>query len=1197
MKNFQELDLPHVPLAGLILIEASAGTGKTWTIAGLYLRLILEKALEVERILVMTYTKSATAELRDRLRKRLRDAYDAVSSGRSDDAFLGHLVSNIKDPEWGKRQLARALSHFDEAAIYTIHGFCQRALNEYAFEAGSEFECDIIADETEVLQKIVEDFWRLEFAEAKGAWLQFLLDRPERAPECWRQQVESHLGKPYLEVIPEILVGADDLHEEADAEAKYQVARSAWCQERGVIAGLLDAAIKNKDLNGNSYRLAGLEGWIAEADSYFSMERCRLDVPACLRKLSSAALAKGANKGKQAPKHEFFERCRDLLESLANLTARFEDRWARMFSRLRRYCDEELSRHKAERKQLSYNDLLNEFNEALKGKQGKALALALRERYPAALIDEFQDTDPVQYEIFRAIYMESGKSVFFVGDPKQAIYGFRGADLFSYLRARDETDSRFTLRVNQRSQTLLVSAVNALFERSVAPFVLNGLEFPPVVASSRMRPVLVAEGDNLPPFRFHMLPSASEGKKPEGALTKTSATSWATHITVDEIVHLLDESAHGRLLLAEGDERRELYGGDIAVLVSTHRQGQEVQRALTSRGVPCVRQGQDNIYQTQEAEDFERWLMAVVYPRRDGLIKAALATELMGMEGSALYDLVQDDVEWERTRALFDSYHGLWTRRGFMPMFRHWMDDYAIAARLLTYVDGERRLTNLLHLGELVQAASRESASVEHQLRAYSQRRHNDSECSDDDLLRLESDAQRVQIVTIHSSKGLEYPIVFCPFLWDGQLRSAKDGAAAFHDSSRNHRPVVDFGSADWEMSIRALEQERLAEKLRLLYVALTRAVHQCHVVWGHVKEMETAPLTWLLHGPAVPVTDPVAHLRSLSLSQEIVMHQVTSLQKEHSEAVAVKTAHFRQAGLAARATERVALNCRDSVRTPIQPTWRMTSFTRLTAGRHSEVPDYDAVEQVASLTSNAPSIFNFPRGATSGRCLHGIFEKYDFNQGERANLEKLVLRELLAFGLPENWMPVIAATVEATLDTPLDGEGLRLRDIPSDQRLPEMEFTFSIRNAHLSDIHRLLGSPQMGLDPRFVNATRRLSFETTQGYLKGFVDLVFHSEGRFYLVDYKSNWLGERPSDYVPEALTEVMAREHYYLQLLIYSVALHRYLRQRVEGYRYESHFGGGYYLFLRGMGHNCEEPAAGVFRMRPNPALIDALDQAFG
>lgn len=1189
----QRLDVFRAPLEGINLIEASAGTGKTYTITGLYLRLVVEAGIRVDQILVVTYTVAATEELRERIRSRLVAAKEALARGETKDDFCRSLLASCSDRQPALRRLTNAIRSFDEAAIFTIHGFCQRVLADSAFESGMLFETELLPDQREILQEIVDDFWRQEFYQTSPLFIAHLLDEGY-SPDVLLQAVRPHVGKPYLQVLSPARAETGFEQAETEFSQAYRQARQIWQTDQAAVAALL---IDNPNLNGNSYRKASIPGWLLRMEAYLHRETPNLALFDKFEKFTTGHLNEAAKKGKTPPRHDFFDACERLAVTHAGLINVYRQHISLLKSRLLDYCNAELEIRKRRRQVQSYDDLLINLHRALHETHGQTLAQTIRRRYSAALIDEFQDTDPVQYEIFRRVYGDQGLPVFLVGDPKQAIYSFRGADIFAYLKGRSDAAQRHTLDTNYRSDPGLIEAINALFRQNSYPFLFETIPFYPAEAAIKEREPLRVGKETQAPLRLWVLGGGADGKP----LDKGPARELAARATAVEIARLLDLGIRGEAQVGE----RSLEGGDIAVLVRSHRQGRMVREELMRLGVPSVQQAQDNVFDAREALELERMLMAVAEPGRESLIKAALATELLGLTGAEIYQLGEDERAWEIHVEAFREYHRLWRERGFIRFFRTWLYREDVPRRLLRFRDGERRLTNLLHLAELLQTRAGDRG-MEGLIKWLAEQRRVRGGEDDEQQLRLESDENLVKIVTVHKSKGLEYPVVFCPFLWDGKLWAddAKQDFV-FHDPERERQPFLDLGSERRDAGRVHARREELAENLRLLYVALTRARHRCYMVWGKVKGAGTAAPAWLLHPPRPvdPDGDPLAAAaeRFQALDDRGLWNELKGIEEQANGAVGIAPLPARE-GILYRPPRGEEL--RFAARRfpgPLPGEWRVTSFSALATGHSAELPDYDAGPEVAVATeAEAPGplldAFDFPRGARAGSCLHAILERLDFTCRDRDELQTLLEKTLVEHGFETEWVTPVADMVEQVLATPLDSEGkVYLQAVTPERRLNELEFYYPLPRLEADGLRRLLIDHGFAIGP-LRERIDSLFFTPTEGFMKGFIDLVFEADGRFYLVDYKSNWLGADPEDYREDRLPQAMADNAYYLQYLIYTVALHRFLKLRLPDYDYETHFGGIFYLFLRGMRPNWG-PGYGVYRDRPERALIEALDTYMG
>ncbi|HPE73415.1 MAG TPA: 3'-5' exonuclease, partial [Candidatus Competibacter sp.] len=536
-----------------------------------------------------------------------------------------------------------------------------------------------------------------------------------------------------------------------------------------------------------------------------------------------------------------------------------------------------------------------------------------------------------------------GKPVFLVGDPKQAIYSFRGADIFAYLAARNDTPdaNRHTLDVNWRSDPHLLTALNAVFGAvGDQPFLFDGIPFHPAIpADGKQREPLWIQGRQEPPLHLWLL--EPDGDKP---LDKGDASRQAARATAAEIARLLNLGARDQARIGD----RPLAGGDIAVLVRSHWQGRLIRGELLRLGVPSVQHADDNVFVSDEALQLEWLLAAVAEPGDEGRVRTTLASDLFGLSGEDLHRLREAEQSWTAWLEKFQDYRLLWCEHGFMRFFRAWLTGEEVPQRLLAFRDGERRLTNLLHLAELLQVAGRTHPGMVGLLKWLGDRRRVPTNRDEEQQLRLESDENLVRIVTVHKSKGLEYDVVFCPFLWDGRLRADGKGDTAllYHDPANAGRAILAVGVDEDHPARQHARREELAENLRLFYVALTRAKQRCTLVWGKIKEAETAPPAWLLHHPPVigPSQDPlkVTRQRFKDLTASALRGDLQTVFAAAGETIAIAplpTAsgqRYRPPALA-----ETALQAREFTG-PLPEFWRVGSFTALTAGHSVEAPDYD---------------------------------------------------------------------------------------------------------------------------------------------------------------------------------------------------------------------------------------------------------------
>jgi exodeoxyribonuclease V beta subunit len=1184
----KELDLTGVPLDGAHLIEASAGTGKTYAIGSLYLRLLLEKGLAVDQILVVTYTVAATEELKTRIRENIRQALSAFKSGCSNDAFINALLLSCTDHDRAVLVFDHALKLFDEAAIFTIHGFCQRVLAEMAFESASLFDAELISDQRDILREVVDDFYRLNFYDNMP---------PELARYALNKKITLEsllkiLGKASIDadIIPIIDRPEAGLHIASYRQA-FEEVKDCWCSQQGEVAKIL---LKYPGLHRNLYRTSSIPKWIDAMNTFIDSNGEDLPLFDTFKKFTASTISESLKNDYDPPEHVFFDLCEDLKNRADELVACIDEYLIWLKRKLFEYVKTHLAEKKDKMGVFHFDDLLLKVHSCLVSSSGKMLGSALRDKYRAALIDEFQDTDPVQYGIFKTAF--EGLPMFLIGDPKQAIYSFRGADIFTYLNAAMgiSSDNKHTLKKNWRSDEALIHAVNRIFSRPTNhnPFVFDQIGFEPVDAAEKEGRVALRDSQGAP-LTLWFVPA--EGSR---VLNKREAERAITRAVAMEVSRLLEEGSDGHVLIGE----EAVMPGDIAVLVRENRQARLVRDELSACGIPCVIYSEENVFDSYEAFEMEVFLKGVAQPHSEGLIRAALATSLIGLDSQEIEAETFDEGAWEQWLIKFLRYHDLWVSKGFMRMFREFITGENVRQKLLALKRGERMLTNFLHIAELLnQAAVDKKLGMSDLLKWLALQRDPGLNRAGEYQLRLESDEDAVKIQTVHKSKGLEYPIVFSPFSWGAsEMRRDDKDRFLFHDRENNWKATFDLGSGRIEENRKHAEKEALAENMRLLYVALTRAKNRCYIVWGAFNNAQTSAPAYLLHSGALGKdSDGIEPLKQMSLVSDSMMRDLADLEKPPSSPVLVQDIpraapiHYMPPS-----TWHSSLVPREFTGR-IDRSWKVLSFSSMTydTAHTGEAADYDALYAGPSLENEGADaagydIFSFPRGARAGTMMHTIFERLDF-QADGATLSKLVSTVLDSYGYDESWHGVIVDMVKKVLAAPIDD--FTLSGIKTKERLSELEFYFPLNHVSKSDLADCFSSSGTGgIFREFPAMIEGLHFDPSRGFMRGFIDLVFGYNGRYYIVDWKSNYLGNTVDDYNRAALGSAMRNNYYILQYHLYTLAVHQYLRRRLKRYSYDEHFGGVVYVFLRGV-----DPASGeeygIYHARPSQEFVENLSKA--
>lgn len=1139
------------------LVEASAGTGKTHTITTYFVRGIVERGLRPEQILVVTYTKAATAELRIRCRSRISQALSSIDAPSGEADALGQIVAGAiarSGRDEVERRLRSALAEMDQTSILTIHGFCQRLLQDYPLLFGIDFDFEVAEDSSSLHADLAVDFWATDLYERPEWLLRALAKRQVNVR--YLAQLAAASTMPGVEIIGPT-PGAAVEPAVARAALLHEEAAIAWAGGREEICTIL---LEDQRLNRTSYQKKSIEKWIPELDELFEKRGLQF-LPEYFSKLAADQIR--VKRGCDRPSHPFFEACARLHRSHEVLAPMIEHE---VFAFKKRFI-EFVRRHDRRRKEetaiLSFDDLLTAVHAPLHGSSerecnSEAIAKTISTAYPLALVDEFQDTDSLQYGIFKAIYGDG--AVVYVGDPKQAIYAFRGADVFSYIgAARDIGDREHALRTNRRSDPDLVHSVNVLFSRPARPFILDDIEFEKAIAHAS------ANRSNMAPA-LEIIFVDEDQLKPR---LEPSVASIVSH----EIAHLLGGE--------KSIEGRPLEPGDVAVLCRSNKQAIAVTRALRATGISTSLAGDSSVLNTQVALELRAVLEAALMPGDSAGVRRALLTSIIGVSPQEL--AAMGDEKWSHWISKFRDWNATWHSQGVARFLEDMLRNTEAETRLATTLSARRDLTDLVHIEELLMRGERERRrdpiALMQWLRRLDEGTPDDGAVSYEELQqRPDAESGAVRVSTIHKSKGLEYGVVYCPFTWnDAGLFIFEKQAVKFHDEERNIK--IDLGSDRRDEHLRQSEREALSEAIRLLYVAVTRARHHCVLFWGPASKWKQSALAHLLHDP-----DGLG-----TLDEDAMRADIEALSKDSGGTIGWR-APRRDPAPAPKSTPKAPeLRARSAVRVFDQAS-RISSFTSLT-GHDEKVPG--SRSELAQI--GEPSSFaELPGGTRTGLLLHSILEHADFADLEGPETTRVVVEQLRSHGFDTALAAAVQRDIVLVGRTPLTSEhdAPTLIELPRSAQLRELEFTLHADRPDLGGLAEVLkqcGAPEAA--PDYYRRLAEISTQTAQRFLRGFIDLFFEWRGRWYVADYKSNTLAA----YDPETITAAVQREHYLLQGLLYTAAAQRYLKQRLPGYDCGRDWGGVLFLFLRGM--QGQERPGGTFFDRQPADLLDAVDRWLG
>lgn len=1155
-----ELNVFNAPLKNISLVEAGAGTGKTYNITSLYLRAIVENKLLPAQILVLTYTDAATAELKSRIRNRLREAILFIkTNNNTQDAFLIELKKRVNTN--GLAHLEQALKLFDKASIFTIHGFCKNILSEFHhyFNVNANFE--IQKDEKKLLQTLIDRFWRdfvKEYSRdtSKRNILKEIHSNSLNPDELFKI-LEGVLKNPEAKFLPEknaisaFFVLSDEL------EKKFKAVKNEFTPAKEDLHTL----ITNDGLSGTYYKnkeklYSEFEDWIGSNDTLaHGFDRIHLF---------------GANKIESSVKKAFELESLPLnllMDEYLDLREEFKLVVPAFIHLVIEKVFEKYDVQKNENNVLSFNDLLSRTKKGLESKHSEVIIQKLRDRFPLALVDEFQDTDPIQYSIFNKIYTQNTEdaALFMIGDPKQAIYGFRGANLPTYLKAKEDAleDQRYMLLNNFRSNDGLINAVTAVFTHKNNSFKTEGLQFnaakPPELRQKDAKLLLNNKGEKSKELKFLEVFPSREKKEAE------------SEAVIESCIIQIKKLLSNQFTLSH----IEIKSGDIAILVSTHRQGAAFQHALRKNGLKSVIKSIQSVYKSEEANEFQLILKAFRNLGNESNLRAALSTEIVGFKVSDVADILENEQKWSSLFSTCSELNSIWTHKGIRAFFSDFDKEFGIEEHLASFDDGERRLTNYNHLIDLLSKEEKEGKSSPNLLLQHlNNRRVSEENPNEDELIRLESDDELIQIVTMHSSKGLQFPIVFAPFLHDEITKPKKSlNPIKFNIDKELFLDLFPKSETKYfgKLSKDLAHEELVAEKIRLAYVCLTRAEVACYVAFfQRKKSMQSALDHLLLKDDENPIfKDQIAKLSHYGESIELISSDLKADEwtpSTVSDSIKLSVLKFDR---------------KESLKNKV-----ISSFSSLLAHSKSSTLDYvrdiDSYDELKVETvagSGAHTIFSFEKGARAGSFMHQVFEDVIFL--ESTNSDQIIEELLKVYGFELTWKDVIQKMLNDSLNHVLKDD-IQLKNIPESELIKEMEFFFPLN--HLKS-NRLFG---------LINNSDSDNTSSISGFMKGFIDLIFQYNGKYYILDYKSNHLGSSTLDYNAEALENEIISASYNIQYHIYTLALHRFLKLRIKDYEYEKDFGGVFYLFVRGLDPRKAE--SGVYFDKPSNNIINQMDDLF-
>ena len=1161
--------------SGITLIEASAGTGKTFAISMLILRAVTELEIRVDQLLVLTFTVAATEELRERIRTRFESARKLLAgkSVEEVDEVLARWAQNVSDKKRYLLLLEEALLDIDQAAIFTIHGFCHRMLSEQPLETGQLFEVELTSKTDQHIAQLARDFWRNTIYPLSPHLCGLVVSR-YYTPELLYQSVQGW-GDRSTKVIPS-LRGIDSTIDEV--EHRFRLLSSWWQENKVRLIEVLQETVAG------NYWKKDFSDSLTTRFQHLTTLFVSTKLPSArdlewltLEKLQGA-LKKTRLKGD--------EKRSDFLRSIplpGSLLTTYLDSAEHFILEIRHQLIDYIQTHLPITLQsagkISFADLIDKLAEAVRSKDGRWVRKRIQERFRLICVDEFQDTDALQWYILYQLFGASNHYLYIIGDPKQAIYRFRGADIHTYYEARQMAGNRLTLQKNFRSHPRIIKSVNRLFQRSE----FGGEPYRYVDAAKQSSDGMLRcnDQDCSGIVLCHLMNSGEEGVSMSSGVAQAMRRNWIC----TEIQKLL--SAECAYTISEKidestDRSIEISAQDVAILVRTNDEAITYKNLLSKHGIPSVMTSKTSVFETPEATELLTIIEAVMNPHRNGLIQRIFSSEWFCFSAAEIYALSHDEAAIGTMISRFQEYAIIWNESTFLSMINRLFRDFTVLERVASYPDGERKTANILHLCELIQQVDSSHYGADQCIHWFKEQVEGNRRWEEHEL-RLESDEHAVSIVTMHSAKGLEYPIVFCPDLMNPLPQFSDRKPAKFQ---RDKIAYFDIGSKDYTANRERSIIEEEQEELRLAYVAITRAKLCCYLFWGDTREI-TNRYRGSFRSPLGRLLFPegrAAYHAQLSVLREL------SGEGDSFSYQAVQNEEISEPHKLTPSPAVLALSLRPKGKRTIYADRTITSFSGLIQQR-----SYDQVhgvkdENYPERSSHQSDMeFDLPGGISFGNVVHDALEQLDFRdlaEGKvEGALEKICLKHRVDLNL-DRLEILLKKTVTASMfDSTAEEQPFTLSNLEATQLNKEMGFTFKIEQMNIKRLNQLLAGDEIYAP---------LSPKKMHGYLTGFIDLICMHQGRIYIIDYKTNNLGISQQYTSREAMQLEMREHNYGLQLYIYTIALCRFLRRFNQEFKYEKDFGGVLYLFVRGM--DPKQQGSGVYHYLPEQSLIEKLDRCF-